>query len=82
MKVYVVSDYEWWAANSEAEARASYKHATGEDVNDDVFRELSDAELDREFPDTDENEQPTGAMTTFRRLLSARTAPGFLAACE
>lgn len=82
MKAYVVSDCEWWAANSEAEARASYKQETGEDVDDDVFTELSDVELDREFLDTDENERPTGDMTTFRRLLDTMTEPGFLAACE
>lgn len=41
-------------------------------------RELTAEELDREIPDYDENERPTGQTTTIRHMLEAATEPGYL----
>jgi hypothetical protein len=51
----------------------------GEKVDEAVFRELSDDELDKPFAETDEDEEPTGNMTTLRSELAAMTSAGFLA---
>jgi hypothetical protein len=82
MRAFQVSDCEWWAAVDESACRADYKDTTGEDVDDDAFRELTDAELDKEIPETDEDERPTGNMTTMRAFLDEMTGPGFLAGTD
>lgn len=44
--------------------------------------EVSDAVLDRPMQDYDEDERPTGAMTTIRTWLNAAAKPGYLAGGE
>jgi hypothetical protein len=82
LKAYRISECEWWAAQSVDAAIASYLDVTGEEPNREEIEMLDDPELDREFPEHDENENPTGKMTTFRKLLTEMHGPGFLAATE
>lgn len=79
LRAFVVSDREWFAARSAEEARAVYLAQTGCAVDEDVFRELTDAELDETFPVMDEDECPTGETGTMRQWLAAMSGPGFLA---
>ena len=45
------------------------------------MRLVCDAELDQQVPESDENEQPTGVMTSMRAWLEDAT-PGFLCGAE
>jgi hypothetical protein len=40
---------------------------------------FTDAELDESIPEYDEDEKPTGKMTTLRAYLNEMSSPGFLA---
>lgn len=45
----------------------------------DEVHELDAEELDAEIDEIDENEQPTGNKTTYRRYLNETTEPGWFA---
>lgn len=79
LKAFHVSDEELWCADSAEEAAADYLEETGEQCADGYPRELTDAELDAEQPEFDENECRTGGTTSARQWLAETTAPGFLA---
>lgn len=79
MKAFRVSENELWAANSAEEAKAHYQQTTGEQVDEDEFVELTDAELDEDIPEYDDDEVRTGNTTTLRRYLNEMSEPGFLA---
>ena len=79
MKAYEMDDEPTIYAAHDADAAALlYILDGGEQPQEDCPRELTDAELDAEHPDYDENEHPTGTTTTIRRMLEAATEPGFL----
>lgn len=81
MKAFWVTDEEIYAANTAEEARDAFMSDTGcrdTDCPLDEVVEVTDAELDKEIPDCDEGEQPTGAMTTMRAWLNEKTEPGYL----
>lgn len=78
MNAYQMDDYDVWAANSIEEAVSDYERETGGKVDPEEVRQLTDAELDADIPEFDENEQPTGKMTTIRSWLADMTKPGFL----
>lgn len=82
LKAFQVDDYTWWAAATADEAIQSYFEETGEVVEDGYPTEVTDAMLDAEIPEFDENEAPTGNMTTMRAFLNEATGPGFLATSE
>lgn len=46
--------------------------------NVDYPRELTDSELDLDIEDRDENEMPTGEITSIRKWLNQKTVAGFL----
>lgn len=81
LKAYMVGDDDVYAAHSAEEAvrlfRLDVDWGDG-DIDIDVS-ELTDAELDREYPEFDENERPTGNTITMRKYLAEMTAPGWLA---
>ena len=80
MKAYWMDEEnQIYAANSEEEAIAIYTADSGEAPDKDFVRELTDEELDRERPDYDEDERPTGKMTTIRHWLEEATEPGYIA---
>lgn len=79
LKAFQMSDEEIYAAASSGLAVAAYVEDTGVLPEMHDVRELTDHELDREIPEYDENEAPTGQMTTLRRYLNEMTGPGFLA---
>jgi hypothetical protein len=78
MKAFHVREYEIWAAESPEEVKEAYFKEHGEPVHDDDFCELTDEELDRPFPEMNEDEVPTGRMTTLRRYLNEQDKPGVL----
>lgn len=82
MKAFWVSDCEVWAANDAEEAKADYLATTGVQADPEYFGELSDDALDQPFPDTDEDERPTGEMTSIREQLRGCTGPGFVAGTD
>lgn len=82
MNAYEMDSYPtYYAANTLEEATKLYLDDTGPDnvMEEDCPRLLSDAELDQEIPERDENEALTGRMVTMRAWLDAMTEPGFLA---
>ena len=79
MKAYEMDDEPTtYAANSAEEAVALYAQDSGEPVEEGYPRELTDAELDADQADYDDDERPTGMTTTIRRWLEAATEPGYL----
>lgn len=84
MKVYQCSDYDWFAAESAEQAADLYLAMTGDDEPGDEYpRELTDAELDKEYPEFDENEQQTGGTTSIRKMLDEHGSdPGWLCGSE
>jgi hypothetical protein len=84
MKAFQVDDYTWYAAETAEQAIEVYKADTGEDVDtDDGYpSEVSDARLDADIPEYDENEMRTGRWTNMRTFLEEATGPGFLASSE
>ena len=79
MKAYEMDDEPTiYAANRAREAAMLYHTPGGEPLEDGFPRELTDAELDAERPDYDEDERPTGEATTIRRWLESATEPGYL----
>lgn len=78
LKAFHMSDNEIYAAETIEDAVKQYHHDTGVMPEMDDVYELSDAELDDEFPETDEDERPTGRMTTIRTFLDQMTEPGWL----
>jgi hypothetical protein len=78
LKAFHVSEEELWCAETAEQAAANYLEKTGEGCLDDYPQELTDAELDAEYPEFDENECQTGGKTSVRQWLAEMTAPGFL----
>jgi hypothetical protein len=66
-----------YAATSAVHAANLYAEETGELPDDGYPRELSAAELDAPQAETDEDERPTGEMTSIRAWLAA-AGEGFL----
>lgn len=82
LKAFQVDDYTWYAAETAEQAAKAYKEDAGQDVDDGYPLEVTDAQLDAEIPEYDENEERTGNMTTMRAFLDEATGPGFLATSE
>ena len=82
MKAFQLTDEEIWAANSLEEAITDYEKTTGVNIDPDDVNELSDTLLDKPVPEYDDDENPTGQMTTLRAWLNDMTEPGFLAGYE
>ena len=79
MKAFWMDEETVWAAETLDDAKIDYATETGEVADDDFVREVTDEELDRPMPETDEDEMPTGVMTTLRRYLDEMKEAGFLA---
>ena len=80
MKAYYINEDEIWAASSLEEAIADYEQTTGEKLeNPEDVREATDAELDTQIKEYDENEEPTGDTVSMRQWLREKTCVGMLA---
>jgi hypothetical protein len=80
MKAYYINDDEIWAANSLEEAIADYEQTAGEKLeNPEDVREATDAELDTQIKEYDDNEEPTGDTISMRQLLREKYFVGMLA---
>lgn len=84
LKAYAVGDMDIYAATSKQEALglaneahscSGYEEPTFE--IDEVI-ELVDSDLDKEYPEFDEDEHPTGGVTTIRIWLSETVTSGWL----
>lgn len=80
MKIFQLTEFEWWLAGSLEEAKADYVETTGEPVDDDA-RELTDTELDAlriyENPDEQGVDEPRDTVgKSFREELEERVRHG------
>ncbi len=83
MQLYQMDDYTYYAAETESEAVRLYVEDTGEAPEGPGFpRECQATELDREFPERDEDGAETGELVSMRKWLNEATAPGFLCGLE
>jgi hypothetical protein len=82
LKAFQVDYCTWYAAETAEQAAEVYSADTGEACVDGYPTEVTDEMMDHPTPDFDENEMPTGKMTTMRAYLAEATAPGFLATSE
>lgn len=85
LKAYAVDDSDLYAASSPEEAIRVYREHCGEDIEVTAGYpiELSDEDLDKPIPAFDEDERPTGEMTSVRQfLIEHGDEPGFLATSE
>lgn len=78
LKLFQIGDDIYAAYTAEQAARLWLEDTSEVSETDDV-RELTDEDLDAEFDEADENEQPTGKKTTHRRYLNETTEPGWFA---
>jgi hypothetical protein len=83
LKAFAVGDSDIYAAETAEQALALANDLAGDDAFElDEVTELVDADLDKEYPEFDEDERPTGGTTTIRFWLSEATEPGWLAVSE
>lgn len=79
MNAYEMDDHPvYYAAHTAEEARKLYQNDTGETLEDKYPRQVTDAELDAETLVIYEDEEPTGEVTSMRKMLADQKAPGFL----
>lgn len=79
IKAFRVGDSDVYAAYDAFGALKAANDMTGEgEFNIDEVMELTDYELDVQYPEFDEDERPTGSMTTIRIWLSETVTPGWL----
>ncbi len=82
LNAYAVGDSDVYAAHTAEQAvnLANDMHGIEDEPAfsiDDVIL-LTDADLDKEYPEFDENEVATGGMTTIRHWLNEMNDPGWL----
>jgi len=83
LKAFYVSECELWAAETAEQAKQDYERETGELCVDGYPQELTEAELDKEYPEFDEDEAPTDNMTSVRQMLREHgDTVGFLAGTD
>ena len=80
LKLFHVTDQDVYAADTKEEAIALGERDSGEknDYPEDVI-ELTDAEVDAEFDESDDDEQLTGNKTCLRAHLNETTEKGWFA---
>lgn len=82
LKAYAVGDSDIYAAEFAEQALSLANDMHGSEYDPpfsmkDVV-ELVDEDLDKEYPEFDEDERPTGGVTTIRIWLSETLTPGWL----
>jgi hypothetical protein len=86
MKVFQVSDCDWWMAETAEQARDSAVECYGADLDDfplDEIDELSDDQMQSlKFYDEDENVTRTFAEQLSRRIREGATKPEIFASTE
>lgn len=83
LKAYQCTDSDIYAAINAAQAAELLADMTDEQPEDGYPVELTDAQLDVQYPAFDENEQPTGEMTSIRQMLAEHgEEPGWLCGSE
>lgn len=78
LHAFQMDDETVYAGATADEAIQAYHDDTGELPEDGYPTQMSDAWLDESVPEYDENEAPTGNMTTMRAYLDEMTEAGFL----
>lgn len=79
LKAYQVGDSDVYVAEDEAGAMKQAEEMVGEgEYSITDVRALTDEELDKEYPEFDENEKETGGVATIRQWLSEAVTPGWL----
>lgn len=80
LKAFMLDDYGMiYAAIDEDHATQLFESDSGELPDDGYPREMTEAELDAEHPDYDEDEMPTGGTITLREILAEHPhGPGYL----
>lgn len=79
LKAYQCDDLDVYAAESAEQAAKLYEEMVGELLEDGYPHELSEAALDVQYPEFDENEARTGAMTSIWQMLAEHgSEPGWL----
>lgn len=82
LKAFYVDDMPTiYAAESIEHAAELYETDCGEAPADGYPYQASEQDLDMPVPETDEDEQPTGVMTTMRAWLE-EASPGFMCGAE
>lgn len=85
LKAFHVGDMDIYAAESAEHALqlANEQHGGDSDTFDlsDVS-DVSEDYMDKEFPEFDENELPTGGVSTIRQWLLETVTPGWLCGTE
>jgi len=80
LKAFRCTDMDLYAAKDAQQAAEVFEEHTGDKVEDGYPDELTDAELDAEQPEFDENENRTGGTTSIRQMLAEHgDEPGWLA---
>jgi len=83
LKAFACDDSDLYAAENADQAEQLYVEHVGEPCEEGYPRELTDAELDAEQPEFDENEERTGGTTSVRQMLVEHgDEPGWLAGCD
>jgi len=83
LKAFQCDDSDLYAAHDADEAAALHFDLVGDEPEDGYPRELTDAELDAPIPAFDEDENPTGEITSIRQFLAEHgDEPGWLAGSE
>ena len=78
LKAFQCDEYDTYAAESAEQAASLYLEQTGVEP-EETPRELTDEELDKEWPEFDEDERRTGGVTTIRKMLADNgPEPGWL----
>jgi hypothetical protein len=79
LKAYLCDDSDVYAAESADQAAELYEEMVGELPEEGYPQELSETALDVQYPEFDENEARTGAMTSIRQMLAEHgSEPGWL----
>ena len=83
LKAYQCDDSDVYAAESTEQASKLYEEMVGELPEDGYPQELTEKALDVQYPEFDENEEKTGAMTSIRQMLAEHgNEPGWLCGSE
>lgn len=83
LKVFRCTDNDWYAAKDAEHAARLLYNQTDELPEEGYPEELTDAQLDEKIPEFDEDEKPTGKMTSMRQMLAEHgNDPGWLCGSE
>lgn len=83
MKIFYMTDEEWWIAEDMQSAVANYIEETGEQPDEDALRELDEEELDTLQMAESEDGPPCSFREQMQRHIDNKhSIPGFFAGTE